>query len=96
MPSNFVHVAWDGLKIEIPDDDKMKSYSDYFDQKWMNGQFKPHMWNYFAHIGPRTNDYLEEWHNRLNRIPRKAHPKFYEVLELFQKEQRLLKSLLYS
>ena len=45
VPSNFVRVAWDGLKTEIPDDDKMKNYSDYFDQNWMNGQFKPCMWN---------------------------------------------------
>ena len=87
VPSNFVRVAWDGLKTEIPDDDKMKNYSDYFDQNWMNGQFKPCMWNYFAHSGPRTNNHLEGWHNRLKRIARKAHPNFYEVLELFQKEQ---------
>ena len=87
VPSNFVRVAWDGLKTEIPDDDKMKNYSDYFDQNWMNGQFKPHMWNYFAHSGPRTNNHLEGWHNRLKRIARKAHTNFYKVLELFQKEQ---------
>ena len=41
VPSNFVRVAWDGLKTEIPDDVKMKSYSGYFGQTWMNGQFKP-------------------------------------------------------
>ena len=87
VPSNFVRVAWDGLKTEIPDHDKMKNYSDYFDQNWMNGQFKPCMWNYFAHSGPRTNNHLEGWHNRLKRIARKGHPNFYEVLELFQKEQ---------
>ena len=45
---------------------------------------KPCMWNYFAHSGPRTNNDLEEWHNRLKK---KVHPIFYEVLEVFQKEQ---------
>ena len=53
----------------------------------MNGQFKSHMWNYFAHSDARTNNHLEGWHNRLNRIVRKAHTNFYEVLELYQKEQ---------
>ena len=62
VPSNFVCVRWDGLKTEIPDDDKMKSYSEYFDQTWIHGQFKTHMWNYFAHSGPRTNNRLEGWH----------------------------------
>ena len=53
----------------------------------MNGQFGPHMWNYFVHSGPRTNNHLERWHNKLKRIARKAHPNFYEMLELFQKDQ---------
>ena len=60
----------------------------------MNGQFKPRMWNYFAYSGPRTNNHLEGWHNRLKRIARKAHPNLYEVLELFQKNKQLLKSQL--
>ena len=82
VPSNFVHVAWDGLKTEIPDDDKMKSYSDYFDQNWMNGQFKPHMWDLtlFTAAQERTNNHLEGWHNRFIRIVRKAHLNFYERL----------------
>ena len=46
VPSSFVWVARDGLKSEIPDDDEMKSCSEYFDQTWMNGQFRPCMWNY--------------------------------------------------
>ena len=67
--------------------DKVKSYSEYFDQTWMNGQFRPHMWNYFSHRGPRTINHLKGWCNRLKRISRKAHFNFNEVLELFQKEQ---------
>ena len=26
----------------------------HFDKTWMNGQFRPHMWNYYTHNGPQT------------------------------------------
>ena len=44
------------------------------------------MWNYDAHSGPRANNRLERWHNRMKKIAKKAHPNQYEVLELFQRE----------
>ena len=87
VPPSFVRVSWNGLKADMPDNSKVQSYADYFDETWMNGQFRPRMWNYYAHSGPRTNNHLEGWHNRMKRIARKAHPNLYEVLELFQREQ---------
>ena len=87
VPPSFVRVSWNGLKAEMPDNSKVQNYADYFDETWINGQFRPRMWNYYAHSGPRTNNHLEGWHNRMKRIARKAHPNLYEVLELFQREQ---------
>ena len=87
VPLNFVRVSWDGLKAEMPDDERVESFAIYIDQTWMNGNFRPRMWNYYAHTGPRTNNHLEGWHNRMKRILRKAHPNLYEILELFQREQ---------
>ncbi len=70
-----VRVSWDGLKAEMPDDDKVKGYSEYFDQTWMSGQFAPRMWNYYAHSGPRTNNHIMEgWHNRMKRICEEGTP----------------------
>ena len=37
--------------------------------------------------GPRTDNHLEGWHNRLNRIVGKAHPNVYELIEVFQREE---------
>ena len=51
------------LKWEMPQDDEVKSYSEYIDQTWMNRQFRLHMWNYCAYSGPRTSNQLEGWHN---------------------------------
>ena len=87
VPPNFVRVSWDGLKAEKPDNERVESFATYIDQTWMNGHFRPRMWNYFAHSGPRKNNHLEEWHNCMKTISRKAHPNLYEILELFQREQ---------
>ena len=46
-----------------------------------------HTWKYYVHSGPRTSNHLEAPHNQLKRISRTAHPNFYEILELFQREQ---------
>ena len=35
----------------------------------------------------RTNNHIEGWHNRLNKIVGKAHPNIYELVETFKKEQ---------
>ena len=86
IPLNFVRVLCNGLKAEMPDDEKLERYTAYFDETWFEGHFRPHMQNYYRHCGPRTNNNLEGWHNR-KRISRKAHPNLYEVLELFQREQ---------
>ena len=87
VPLNFVRVSWNGLKADMPDDEKLENYTKYFDDTWIDGQFRPRMWNYYNHGGPRTNNHLEGWHNRMKRIARKAHLNLYEVLELFQREQ---------
>ena len=34
---NLVCVAWDGLKADILNDDRVESYAEYFDETWING-----------------------------------------------------------
>ena len=69
VPLNFVRVSWDGLKAEMPDDEQVESFAIYIDQTWMNGNFRPRMWNYYAHTGPRTNNYLERGGGRGGSSP---------------------------
>ena len=49
--------------------------------------FPPRMWNHFQNSSPRTNNHLEGWHYRLNRLARKAHPNLFETIELIKNEQ---------
>ena len=54
---------------------------------WLDGKFPPWTRNYFASDGPRTNNHLEGWHNRVKLISTRAHPHLWEFIELVQKEQ---------
>ena len=35
--------------------------TDYMDRTWINGTFKPEMWNVFDSNGPHTSNHLEGW-----------------------------------
>ena len=37
--------------------------------------------------GPRTNNHLDNWHNRLRQVVGKSHPNIFECVEVFQREE---------
>ena len=45
VPLNFVRVLWNGLKAEMPDNEKLERYTAYFDETWFDSHFRPRMWN---------------------------------------------------
>ena len=59
----------------MSDNEKLETYTAYldetwFDETWFDGHFRPHMWNYYRHCGPKTNNHLD---NRKKKISWKAH-----------------------
>ena len=44
-------------------------------------------WNLHKTDGPRTNDHLECWHNRLWQVVGKSHPNIFECVDIFQRER---------
>ena len=44
--------------------------------------------------GPRTNNHLEGWHNRLKQVIGKPHPNIFECVEIFHREQMATELLL--
>ena len=87
IPLAFVRVAWSAIKADAPGIQEADDFISYFESTWLDGNFPPRTWNYFSHEGPRTNNHLEGWHNRLKRVSRKAHPNLFEVVEILKKEQ---------
>ena len=43
------------------------------------------LWNHAHTIGPRTNNHVEGFHNRLNKWIKKPHPDTYQLISVFQK-----------
>ena len=37
-------------------------------------------WNYFNYDGPRTNNRIEDWQNRLQKMAPKAHPNLFNFI----------------
>ena len=44
VPLNFVQVSWNGLKTEMPGDEKLERYAAHFDKTWFDGHFRPMNW----------------------------------------------------
>ena len=74
VPLSFIRIVWDAIKADAPPLPEADDFVKYVESTWLNGNFLPRTWNYYCHDGPRTNNNLEGWHNRLKRISRKAHP----------------------
>ena len=87
VPVRFVRLAWQGIKAIIPQVPRIEDFISYFETYWLVGMFHLPEWNVYDTDGPRTNNHLEGWHNRLKRVVGKSHPNIYECVEVFQKEQ---------
>ena len=60
------------------------------DRTRINRNLKPEMWNVFDSNGPRTNNHLESWHNRLNSFLGRRYPNTYQLVEFITKEQAIM------
>lgn len=57
--------------------------SVYFEVNWIQRR-GPQKWNHYHNEEQRTNNHVEGWHSRLNKIVRKAHPNVFELVEVFK------------
>ena len=80
-------MALSGLKVGKSSVARIEEFIDYFEHAWLNGQFQLTTWNVFMGDGPRTNNNLEGWHNKVKKIAGKSHVNIFEMVELFKIEQ---------
>ncbi|KRZ56346.1 Retrovirus-related Pol polyprotein from type-1 retrotransposable element [Trichinella nativa] len=64
----------------------------YFRQEWMTDE-RLSLWN-VRNVNIRTNNYLEGWHNQLNRKAAKSHNGLYELLQILIAEQGVMDTLI--
>ena len=57
---------------------------DYFTSTYMR-LIKPEVWNHFTFFDHRTNNRVEGFHSKLNKLLSNAHPNLYHLINLFKK-----------
>ncbi|CAF0726925.1 unnamed protein product [Brachionus calyciflorus] len=75
---NVIHPQPDLCKL-------IENFVAYFVDTWFEGCFDVAMWNHANTIGPRTNNHVEGFHNKLNKWIQKPHPDTYQLISVFQK-----------
>ena len=58
----------------------------YYQATWLDGDFPPAMWNVHR-AAIRTNNMVEGWHSRLNKVIGCSHPNTYQLIAVLKKEQ---------
>ena len=87
VPVRYVHLAWQAVKAEAPEEPGIADFATYFEQTWLVEHYPPSLSNVFDAETVRTNNHLEGWHSKLKKVVGKAHPNIFEILEVFKKEQ---------
>ena len=87
LPSANVRLAWSTIRLNLSDGSApAEDFVKYFTSSWTK-DFPVVMWNHFQSEEDRTNNRLEGWHNRLNRLAGRDHPNLFQLITLLQKEE---------
>lgn len=90
IPLQFVI---DSLRIcaifKPQNNENIDAFERYLNSTWFseNCRFEISIWTHCDNYGPRTNNNLEGFHSKLNRILRKAHPNFFICLNILKEIQ---------
>lgn len=87
LPVDEVQDAWLEAMDQSPDIPQSEAFHDYVVTTWVDydARFPIAMWNHNQTNGPRTNNNVEGFHNRLNRSLPHHHPNIYRFIEVIRK-----------
>ena len=60
-------------------------FTDYVTEVWVDSAGRS-TWNHFNSTGPRTNNHVEGWHGRMNKVGH-PHPNLFYFIDILKKEQ---------
>ena len=52
----------------------------YFERTWINGNYPPHVWNYFDFVGRKTNNDLENFNKQANAFIHESKPSIFKFI----------------
>ena len=64
----------------------LRKWCDYYINTYHEGKFPISLWHHFKTVGPRTNNHLEGYNNRLKTLST-AHPDIFSSIDLFRAEK---------
>ena len=86
LPMNEVQNTWLEAMRTTPAVPRAVEFNDYVVTTWVDddARFPLRMWNHFTNAGPRTNNNVEGFHSRVNRLLPHRHPNIYRFVELIK------------
>ncbi|CAF0745702.1 unnamed protein product [Brachionus calyciflorus] len=77
-------------KIVFEEENKAKNlekFLDYLVDNYFEGSFPIELWNHFDSEGPRTNNNLEAYNNKLKSFVGIANTNIFKAIDVFQKQE---------
>ena len=67
---------------------KINQFVHYFDETYLSSSIFPiQLWNHFETAGPRTNNHVEGYNNKLKCFVGAAKPNIYKIVNIFKNEE---------
>lgn len=86
LPLEDVDDGWLLIQEQTDNNEKLVAFYDYFVIQWLeNPIVGKKIWNCYGKKH-RTNNAVEGWNNRLNKIVKTPHPNFYKFIKLIKSE----------
>ncbi|XP_041369639.1 uncharacterized protein LOC121383615 [Gigantopelta aegis] len=87
LPLNEVQDAWIEAMDSTPNVPRAQEFNDYMIVNWIDydARFPLPLWNHHETNGPRTNNNLEGFHNRLNKAMPHYQPNIYRFVDIIKK-----------
>lgn len=81
LPLDQVDEGWLLIQENTPNHEKLSKFYDYFVEQWLENSIIPKdMWNCYGERH-RTNNAVEGWNHRLNKMTNKSHPNIYALIK---------------
>lgn len=88
-PENQIQNAFDQVSSDKPEVVACNKMIKYFHETWMIGQYPLSYWNHSKTVGPRTNNHIEGFHSKFNRIIGHSKPNIFKLISLFKRFESL-------
>ena len=85
VPVKDIDRAYAIVKSNVPDNIEVKPILDYFEKTWLNGQWKPAVWNHYDDDGPRSNNHAEAFNRVINAKLMSSHPNIWKYIDFLKK-----------